>query len=1030
MMKAQCARFLGLIGSLLALALLAVPTLATPLVINSAKVVVGTPPFNATPGGPNPNGPNGFGSLTYVTFCNMGNADLNGPACDVFVWNLGAGVTLNVNGAGVGDTLILAQTGAASNGSGGNFDTSERGNLGLVCGSTTTTVTVQAPCSVQIYINDALAANDTSGDNNPLTFGNDENLNPPSAELIEAHIWVTAPGLTGVPAGANPSYSLQVGYADNVHKDLCATDSLGFPGTMGGPNNSCFPQAVWCDSNMGIQPVVNCPSAATPAATFFIGDGFPALGACPMANGNQDSTGHNTVGCWDSGALLITALAVPNVTIIKFTNGADANDPNAAGVPNIAPGGTVTWTYRVTNTGQTTVPSANVVVTDNTTGVTPVFSMVISGASPNFFAPGDVWLFTATGTALNLTLPPPSGVHTVANSCTAGGTQPPSTAYTNIGTVTIPGATASDPSSYCNPPPGGYTLTKNPKNATYNIGDNISFTMVVTATGPGTANNVVLNDPLPTLGNLNAWTFTPTGNPGGVCTISANVLNCPFGNLASGQTRTVVVTTNAGGGANATACTNPPQKLNNTATLTGAGLPTLTDTGDYTCTPGSYTLTKNPKNATYNIGDNINFTMVVTSTGPGTANNVVLNDPLPTLGNLNTWTITANPGGCSIVSNTLNCQFGNLANGATRTVTVATTAVGGANATACTNPPQKLNNTATLTGSGLPTLTDTGDYTCTPGGYTLTKNPKNATYNIGQNINFTMVVTSTGPGTANNVVLNDPLPTLGNLNAWTFAVNGNPGGVCTISANVLNCPFGNLANGQTRTVTVTTNAVGGANATACTNPPQKLNNTATLTGANLPTLTDTGDWTCTPPGGKPISIGPSSMEGAIKISNGDWVNGGYSLKTNFTGPITVSGTVTISGPCSKGAASDTVTVPLPPMLINAVAGADWLPTGDANSVLSWQGAVLLGGTPVNPPAGAVGAPAICGGVGVLNASHGAVFNATISGVPTGGHVTFRFKYRDPFAKGKPNTDCLDTSDPNRARADVCGASWSETKTDP
>jgi hypothetical protein len=105
---------------------------------------------------------------------------------------------------------------------------------------------------------------------------------------------------------------------------------------------------------------------------------------------------------------------------------------------------------------------------------------------------------------------------------------------------------------------------------------------------------------------------------------------------------------------------------------------------------------------------------------------------------------------------------------------------------------------------------------------------------------------------------------------------------------------------------------------------------------------------------------------------------------------------------------------------NPCIATDWLPTGDANSVLSWQGSVRVGVT----------SPAICGGVGKLDASKGAVFTATVSASPPqpGATVTFRFKYRDPAAKGKPNTNCLDTSDPNRNRADVCGASWSATKT--
>jgi hypothetical protein len=172
------------------------------------------------------------------------------------------------------------------------------------------------------------------------------------------------------------------------------------------------------------------------------------------------------------------------------------------------------------------------------------------------------------------------------------------------------------------------------------------------------------------------------------------------------------------------------------------------------------------------------------------------------------------------------------------------------------------------------------------------------------------------------------------------------------------------------------------------------------------------------------------MEGAIKISAGDWVNGGYSFKfisAHSATQYTVTASVVITGPCLTSTGqkipnlTDTVTVPLGTTTYSIPASnqaTDWLPTGDANSVLSWQGSIV--------------APAICGGNGnKLDASKGAVYNATVSQNPPSGSLTnWRFKYRDPAAKGKPNTNCLDTSDPNRAKADVCGASWSQTITDP
>ena len=67
----------------------------------------------------------------------------------------------------------------------------------------------------------------------------------------------------------------------------------------------------------------------------------------------------------------------------------------------------------------------------------------------------------------------------------------------------------------------------------------------------------------------------------------------------------------------------------------------------------------------------------------------------------------------------------------------------------------------------------------------------------------------------------------------------------------------------------------------------------------------------------------------------------------------------------------------------------------------------------------------------MDNSKGAIFEATVSQDPaTGSLLNWRFKYRDPNAKGKGNVNCLDTTDPRRDRADVCGASWSETVRDP
>jgi hypothetical protein len=179
--------------------------------------------------------------------------------------------------------------------------------------------------------------------------------------------------------------------------------------------------------------------------------------------------------------------------------------------------------------------------------------------------------------------------------------------------------------------------------------------------------------------------------------------------------------------------------------------------------------------------------------------------------------------------------------------------------------------------------------------------------------------------------------------------------------------------------------------------------------------------TTPPPPGKVLAIGPSSMEGHLLIRPGDWINGGYSFVFVNGGhaatTVTVSSTLTLPFRCANGTTGQFV-INLGTHDYDVPAGnKTWQPTGDANSVLSWAGAGM--------------APDGCGPGNIMDNSKGAIWTATISQNPdTGSLLNWRFKYRDPNAKGKGNVNCLDLSDPRRNKADVCGASWSETVKDP
>lgn len=180
--------------------------------------------------------------------------------------------------------------------------------------------------------------------------------------------------------------------------------------------------------------------------------------------------------------------------------------------------------------------------------------------------------------------------------------------------------------------------------------------------------------------------------------------------------------------------------------------------------------------------------------------------------------------------------------------------------------------------------------------------------------------------------------------------------------------------------------------------------------------------TCgTTPPGKSFSMS-NSMEGDLaNIRPGDWISGGYSFKfvssSHAATAYTVTTSVTLPVYCPDGGGSGgNILIPLGTQTFNIPAGdTSWHRTGDQNSILAWEGAVQ--------------APDLCSGHRMRN-QIGATFNATVSQNPQVGLVDWRFHYRDPAAKGKPNTNCTDASDPNRNRADVCGASWSQTFRDP
>ena len=320
-------------------------------------------------------------------------------------------------------------------------------------------------------------------------------------------------------------------------------------------------------------------------------------------------------------------------------------------------------------------------------------------------------------------------------------------------------------------------------NGPLNAGDLATFTITLTNHGPGAAHDVTLTDQLP------SGTWTLGGANAADCAISvSNLLTCDFGDVENGGVRTITVSKT----------TSPDDcgTIHNDVTVAASNEP---DNDQFPNTDGADIVVNCPDlevvksgNGPLSAGQVATFTITVTNHGPGAAYDVTLTDQLPS----GTWTLGgANAADCAIsVSNLLSCDFGDLANGASATFTVSKTTV----ADDCGT----IHNDVTVAASNedietdqFPN-TDDADIVVNCPDVTVIKTG-NGTISAGQLATFDIAVTNLGPGTAFGVTLSDQLP------AGTWTLGGPNAGDCSIDgSNLLTCDFGDLANGASRTISL------------------------------------------------------------------------------------------------------------------------------------------------------------------------------------------------------------------------------------
>ncbi len=446
----------------------------------------------------------------------------------------------------------------------------------------------------------------------------------------------------------------------------------------------------------------------------------------------------------------------------------------------------------------------------------------------------------------------------------------------NVASVTPPGGTKKTATDTDNLPDlsitkvdnaGGSSIT--PSTGSITNGEMLTYTIVVSNSGPGNQTGAIITDPLPSFISGASWTAVGAGGASGFATSGTGNINQTGVDLPAGSTITYTVT----GTVDLPEDTNlPVQSITNTATVTGGGTThNATDTDDVI----DLQISKNDSanGGTVSPGETMNYTVVVTNAGIGT-DTVAIDDPLPadysvtgwTAANTGTGTATgfATSGTGSIAQTGVTMPAGSAI---TYTIngSISSSATGGSTVTNTASAMPAGGNPVTATISdlvGVPALSIVKSDNA--GGSSSPSTTGNV--NPGQSLTYTVVVSNSGTGPADGVTVTDPLPTaMPSANYTTTLAGGatdsNPTGTgITSLGDTVSLPIGGTIT-YTITGTVNSSAVG------------TLSNTATAkpTVGNAVSATD-----------------PDNLTG-LEIEKADNVEGDSGLQTLTSSPAGTTG---------------------------------------------------------------------------------------------------------------------------------------------
>ncbi|MBV8518929.1 MAG: DUF11 domain-containing protein [Acidobacteria bacterium] len=474
-------------------------------------------------------------------------------------------------------------------------------------------------------------------------------------------------------------------------------------------------------------------------------------------------------------------------------------------------------------------------------------------------------------------------------------------------------------------PAADVSVTKTDSPDPVTPGNNLTYSIGVTNSGPDAAATVSLTDTLPA-----GTTFVSLASPGGwSCTTpvvgNGGTVTCTIASFTGGASFTLVV--NVDPAATASSTISNTASVSSSTADTNNGNDSATSTTTVGAASADLSVTKTDAPDPVTPGNDLTYTITVANAGPSVASTVALTDALPSG---TTFVSLSSPAGWS-------CTMPSVGSNGTVTCNATSFTAGNAAFTLVVNvdPAQTgtISNTASVTSAtadpntGNESATSSTTVDAPSADVSIAKVDTPDPVTPGSNLTYTITVTNGGPSVASTLAMTDTLPS-----GTTFVSLASPAGwSCTTPA---------VGASGTVTCNATTLVVGDAVFTLVVNvdaaQTTTISNTASVTSAT--TDPNPGNESAT----AATALGTATADLAItKTDDVDPVTPG----TNLTYTITTMN----AGPSNAASVQLTDTLPAGTTFVSLASPGGWsctTPAVGANGSITCSIGVLTPGNAV------------------------------------------------------------------------------------